>query len=101
MIRSLSAIACVSTFILGTAGAALAGGLDENRREAEAQPTFLISARDGYGVAECLTRGDECSFQVANAWCAAQGYHHASDLRVMAGGDSRTRTDAIAVTCNP
>ncbi|MGV6874445.1 hypothetical protein ACUSIJ_17365 [Pseudochelatococcus sp. B33] len=97
MIRTISAFALASALILAAAvaGPSLAGGTDP-----DGKPTFLISARDGYGVAECLTRGDACSVQVANAWCVAQGYHHASDLRVMEAKDSRTLTDAIAITCD-
>lgn len=97
MIRTFSALAFASALILAASGAgpSLAGGTD-----ADGKPTFLISARDGYGVAECLTRGDACAVQVANAWCAAQGYHHASDLRIMTPQDNRTLTEAIAITCD-
>lgn len=97
MFRTISAFVFASTLALLMAASqpAVASGVS-----ADGKPTFMISARDGYGVAECLTRGDACSIQVANAWCAAQGYHHASDLRIVAGQDSRTLTDAIAVTCD-
>lgn len=95
MIRTISAFALATTLTLATAGSVLAGGLDAHGR-----PTFLIPARDGYGVADCLTRGDACAVQVANAWCAAQGYHHAADLRVVIGEGDTARSDAIAVTCD-
>ncbi len=89
MIRTIFSFAFASTLALA-ATPTLAGG----------KPTFVVSARDGYGVAECLTRGDACSVQVANAWCAAQGYHHASDLQIMPGQSGRTFSEAIAITCD-
>ncbi len=60
-------------------------------------PTFLLPVNDGYGVADCLTQGGECAVQVANAWCVAQGYHHASDMRPANEGASAGR---IAITCD-
>lgn len=62
------------------------------------RPTFLLPANDGYGVADCLIRGDECAMQVANAWCAALGYDHASDMKTATDGSHASR---IAVTCDP
>lgn len=97
MIRVAPALAFASALLLAAASAspALAGfaGTDD-------KPTFLIPASDGYGVADCLARGDECAAQVANAWCAAQGYHHASGLSLAVGNDSRQHTGAVAVTCD-
>ena len=39
--------------------------------------SFLIPASDGYGVADCLTGGNECGKIVANAWCEAHGFSRA------------------------
>ncbi len=39
--------------------------------------SFLIPASDGYGVADCLTGGNECGKIVANAWCEAHGFRRA------------------------
>ena len=39
--------------------------------------TFLIPASDGYGVADCLTGGNDCGKIVANAWCEAHGFSRA------------------------
>ena len=39
--------------------------------------SFLIPASDGYGVADCLTGGNECGRIVANAWCEAHGFSRA------------------------
>ncbi|MBB3808240.1 hypothetical protein [Pseudochelatococcus contaminans] len=94
MIRSLPVLGFASLLVLAASGARATDATTNDK------PTFLISARDGYGVAECLTRGDECSLQMANAWCAAQGYHHASDLRVMVAEGGRTMNEEIAVTCD-
>jgi hypothetical protein len=40
--------------------------------------SFLIPASDGYGVADCLTGGNECGRIVANAWCEAHGFSRAN-----------------------
>ncbi|MFC0220668.1 hypothetical protein FHS82_003415 [Pseudochelatococcus lubricantis] len=78
-----------------TAGPALAstGKLDS--------PTFVLPANDGYGVADCLSHGGACAIQVANAWCAAQGYHHASGMKTVAREGTSSRGPAVAVTCDP
>jgi hypothetical protein len=46
--------------------------------------TFLIPASDGYGVADCLTGGNDCGIIVANAWCEAHGYSRAERFGVAA-----------------
>ena len=44
--------------------------------------TFLIPASEGYGVADCLTGGNECGRIVANAWCEAHGFSRAETFGV-------------------
>ena len=39
--------------------------------------TFLIPASDGYGVADCLSGGNECGAIVADALCEAHGFSRA------------------------
>lgn len=67
-----------------------------------ASSTFILPANDGYGVADCLAHGGECALTVANAWCSAQGYHHASGMRPATPGSSQrpASREAIAITCD-
>ena len=37
--------------------------------------TFLVPPNDGYGIADCLTSGNECGRTVAESYCQAKGYH--------------------------
>ena len=46
--------------------------------QAASRGTFVIPANDGYGVADCLMTGGECSASVANAWCQANGFGRAA-----------------------
>lgn len=50
--------------------------------------TFLIPASDGYGVADCLTSGQECGRVVANAWCEAHGFGRADTFGLAAPEDA-------------
>jgi hypothetical protein len=52
----------------------------DTRASTTGDATFLIPASNGYGVAECLDSGSECGQVVADAWCEAQGYAHASSF---------------------
>ena len=69
--------------------------------------TFLIPASDGYGVADCLTGGNECGTIVANAWCEAHGFSRAETfgaaLEDVTGSTAATipnRSERpIAITC--
>ena len=42
--------------------------------------TFLITASDGYGVADCISSKSECGKIVANAGCDAQGYKQSTAI---------------------
>ncbi|MDJ1159858.1 hypothetical protein QNA08_16685 [Chelatococcus sp. SYSU_G07232] len=48
--------------------------------QAASGSTFVVPAHDGYGVADCLASGGDCGKTVADAWCAANGYHHAASF---------------------
>ena len=69
--------------------------------------TFLIPASDGYGVADCLTGGNECGKIVANAWCEAQGFSRADNFGLavddVTGSTEPTLSSRssrpIAITC--
>ena len=69
--------------------------------------TFLIPAGDGYGVADCLTGGNECGRIVANAWCEAHGFSRAETyglaIEDVTGSTeptlSRRSARPISITC--
>ncbi|MGI6247167.1 MAG: hypothetical protein ACOYJQ_15580 [Pseudochelatococcus sp.] len=95
----LSGFACLLSLPSAMAEQTLANAAEPASRPGS--PTFVLPANDGYGVADCLSVGGECAIQVANAWCAAQGYHHASEMRTVSAGERSARGPAVAVTCDP
>jgi hypothetical protein len=69
--------------------------------------TFLIPASDGYGVADCLTGGNDCGRIVANAWCEAHGFSRAENFGLavedVTGSTAAAMTNRserpISITC--
>jgi hypothetical protein len=76
MRRAIAVFGLLSVF-------ALAGFLmiiPNGASRAAGDAVFLIPASDGYGVADCLTGGNECGVIVADAWCEAHGFSKADSF---------------------
>lgn len=103
--------------LLGLTGMIAAGlsfsTLAPTRVEAgnKAETTFLIPASEGYGVAECLTAGQECGKIVATAFCESKGYGKAmafglAEKEMMTGsvqsvaGGASSNDAPLAITCS-
>jgi hypothetical protein len=90
--------ACTVSFLVLPNGAS---------RAATKSATFFIPASDGYGVADCLTSGDECGKVIAAAWCEAQGFARADgfgpsypeDTTGTVETDRPAEPRPIAITC--
>lgn len=78
---------------------ALAGLKTPAQAQAPDRSVFLVDANDGYGVADCLTRGGACGQIVADAWCEAQGFRKAA---AFGRADDVTATvDLAAISVKP
>jgi hypothetical protein len=62
---------------------------------------FLIPASEGYGVADCLVKGDSCGQIVANAWCEAHGYGVATAFGEARPEDMTASTPALSPKKDP
>ena len=88
--------------------AALFAALACSPVSAQESETFVISASEGYGVAECFIQGAACGPVMADAWCQSQGrarataYGLASDVTATIEGAARAAArepGAMLITC--
>jgi len=91
--RSLSALlACVS---LAAASAALA----------DSRVFIVANQADGYGVDQCLAKGDKCGASAARSYCQSRDFAEASSYRrvdpdEITGSVPKTGGNCTHVGCN-
>ena len=79
---------------------------------AESRIFIIANESDGYGVDQCLARGDKCGASAARSYCQSRDFAHASSYRrvdpdeitgsVSKAGASCTHgscSDFVAITC--
>ena len=52
-----------------------------NAASAETRVFIIANQADGYGVAQCLAKGDKCGAQVARTYCRSRDFAQASAFR--------------------
>jgi hypothetical protein len=104
------AVAFVGLLGIAAAGISLSVVPPTRSAAAASEPrTFLIPARDGYGVADCISSKAECGTIVADAWCESQGFGKAVAFGVAAREDftgsvmkqspAQTAEQPLSITC--
>src|SRR5438270_10514147 len=100
IMRSLPALlACV--FVVAASGAS-----------AETKVFIIANQADGYGVDQCLAKGDKCGAHAALSYCRSRDFAHAASYRrvdpdeitgsVPKAGENCTRgvcDEYVAITC--
>ncbi len=62
--------------------------------------TFVIANQpDGYGIDQCLARGEKCGAKVASAYCRSQNYTEATTFGRISRDDVTGTTGPQASSC--
>jgi hypothetical protein len=85
-----------SAALLIVAGASSLSSVQD--RQAIGPQDFIVSATNGYGVADCLTSASDCGHTVANAWCSSQGFSKATHFRKAEESDVTASINLVAAS---
>jgi hypothetical protein len=67
--RSLPALVCCALIVTASGAAA------------ETRVFIIANEADGYGVDQCLAKGDKCGAHAARSYCQSRDFTHASSYR--------------------
>jgi hypothetical protein len=98
-------------FLLGLVACALL--LAASAASADSRVFIIANQADGYGVDQCLARGDKCGAHAARSYCQSRDFAQASSYRrvdpdeitgsvSMAGGENCNHAgcnEYVAITC--
>ena len=79
---------------------ACVGLLAASAASADSRVFIIANQPDGYGVDQCLARGDKCGAHAARSYCQSRNFDHASSYRRIDPDEITGSVPKAGASCN-